>query len=113
MNDWMKNTTYTPSEGLGSFMKRNVADNTFQGLSPRGQGVAGAFGAAMTGAGNQMMGKPQTFAAPRMDAMPEFDSSMPASGGGAFAPASPPQAPGKPQARNFAGNGFLEYLRGR
>lgn len=58
MNDWTAGTTYTPSSGFGSLIKRNVATDQFQGLSPAGQKGMGAFGAAMMGAGNQMMGKP-------------------------------------------------------
>jgi hypothetical protein len=62
MNSWMKGTTYSPTNSL---FKRNVG---IQGLSPTGQKGMGAFGAALTGAGNQMMGKPQQqFAAPKMD----------------------------------------------
>jgi hypothetical protein len=117
MNDWMKGTTYTNGSGPGSFIKRNAGNDSFEGLSPRGQSVLGAFGAGMTGAGNHMLGRPQQqFAAPRMDAFPEAAPAMPMEspapmgapqqGKGAFAAggAKPPQYPG---------NGFLAYLRGR
>jgi hypothetical protein len=67
MNSWMKGTTYSPTDSL---FKRNVGTNQIQGLSPTGQRGMGAFGAALQGAGNQMMGKPQQqFAAPKMDDM--------------------------------------------
>jgi hypothetical protein len=116
MNDWMKGTTYTPASGLGSFIKRNAGTDAFAGLSPRGQSVLGAFGAGMTGAGNQMMGKPQpAFAAPRMDAMPDLMSAEPPQ---SPAPMGAPQQ-GKgaftsgPKPRQFASSGFLDYLRNR
>jgi hypothetical protein len=118
MNDWMRGATYTNATGPGSFIKRNVADDTFQGLSPRGQGVMGAFGAGMTGAGNQMMGRPQQqFAAPRMDAFPEAAPAMPMD---SPAPMGAPQqgkgafSQGQPNKRmQFASGGFLDYLRSR
>jgi hypothetical protein len=116
MNDWMKGTTYTNGSGPGSFIKRNAGTDSFEGLSPRGQSVLGAFGAGMTGAGNQMMGKPQpAFAAPRMDAFPDMMGGEPPQ---SPAPMGAPQqqgafAPGGAKPRQFASNGFLDYLRNR
>jgi hypothetical protein len=116
MNDWMKGTTYTNGSGPGSFIKRNAGTDSFEGLSPRGQSVLGAFGAGMTGAGNQMMGKPQqAFAAPRTDAFPDMLGGEPPQ---SPAPMGAPQrqgafAPGGQKPRQFASNGFLDYLRNR
>jgi hypothetical protein len=63
-----------------------------------------------------MLGRPQqSFAAPRMDAMPEMAPAMPPQ---SPAPMGAPQqqgafAPGGPKPRQFASNGFLDYLRNR
>ena len=99
MGDWR--TTYTPTSGMGSFLKRNAADDTVAGLSPRGQGVMGAFASGLGGMGEQMQQRPQ-FAAPRMDEMPPVMPQQKPQG--AFAQGQP---------RQMAGNGFLEFLRSR
>jgi hypothetical protein len=99
MNDWMKGTTYTPASGLRSLTKNTVdgqggfLGTGIAGLSDRGKSVMGAFGAGMQGAGNHMLGRPQQSFAPQQ-------------GKGAF-------APGGPKPRQFASNGFLDYLRNR